>query len=221
MRNIEQFFFHLGRASMCSEDSSYNGITELESSESYKRMLEDLYINAISELYGFSDVQRGIAISRINEVRTSQEYFDIPTQETVDSLLHDFYAQPEGKRNKSLLEDYHYCKFVLECVAFQKEYLDKFSRLLTVKSSEEKTQENIKKLTDNNLNTSEVWEKDTEWLTVDEVVSKFKLSKNNIKDRQWRIKKDFPYKGFDEKKGAYMKVTFNAKDVENWIYDYK
>lgn len=214
MKHTELLFFELAHASMCPENLSYNGISEMQSSESYLMKIESLYSNAVSDLYELNDSQRRIAKSRIDEVRERQMYFDVPTKETVDSLLHDYNSQPEGKRNKNLLEEYRYCQFVLTCVAIQKEYLDKFLRLVTVKSSEEKAQEIA---TETECNISKVETKDSEWLTVDDVVSEFKQRKNNIKSRQWRIEHGFPYKGFDEKKGAYTSVIFNRKDIENWI----
>lgn len=214
MQNLELLFFELAHASLCPENLSYNGFSEMQSSESYLMKIESLYINAVSDLYELNDSQLRIAMNRIDEVRERQMYFDVPTKETVNSLLHDYNSQPEGKRNKNLLEEYRYCQFVLTCVAIQKEYLDKFSRLVTVKSSEEKAQEVA---TDTECNISKVETKDSEWLTVDDVVSEFKQRKNNIKSRQWRIEHGFPYKGFDEKKGAYTSVIFNRKDIENWI----
>ena len=63
--------------------------------------------------------------------------------------------------------------------------------------------------------------KDTSCLTVDDVVKIYKLPKNNIKSRHWRIENDFPKKGYDEVKGAYCKVTFSKDDVEDWIRNHR
>lgn len=212
MNNIESFFLELAHSSMCPENSSYNDISEMQSSESYRMKIESLYSNAVSDLYELNDLQRGIAIKRINEVRECQKYFNVPTKETVDLLLYDYNSQPEGKRNKTLLEEYHYCQFALECVSIQKDYLERFSRLVV--DSENITQ---KALTDTERDISMVELKNDEWLSVDDAVSKYRLSKNNIKSRQWRVDNDFPYKGFDKRKGAYTKVVFHSKDIEEWI----
>ena len=217
MNNIEALLSELGRSLMCPEGSSYNGISEMQSSESYQMKIESLYSNAVSDLFELNDSQREIAMSRINEVRECQMYFDVPTRETVNSHLHDYNSQPEGKRNKSLLNDYRYCKFVLECVAIQKNYLERFALLLTAKNREEKTIGQ----TDQEQNTTMAKDKDDGWLSVDAVCAKYGLSKNNIKNRQWRIENVFPYKGFDEKKGAKNKVSFNPIDVEDWITNHK
>lgn len=218
MKNTETFLFELAHASMCPENSSYNGISEMQSSESYRMKIDNLYSNAIFDLYYLNDFQWGILINRLNDVRECQKYFDVPSKETVISLLRDYNAQPEGKRNKTLLDDYRYCQFVLTCVAIQREYLDKFVRLVTVKNSEDKI-EDVHTATE--CNTSKAEAKDNGWLTVDDVVSIYRLPKNNIKSRKWRIENDFPYKGFDEKKGAYTKVVFSSKDVEKWFNNQK
>lgn len=214
MNKIETLLSELGRASMCPENFSYNGITEKQSSMSYQSKIENLYSDAVSELYGLNDKQRGITLKRINEVRECQELFDIPTQETVDSMLRDYNNQAEEKRNKSLLDDYRYCKFVLECVAVQKEYLDKFASLFSIDKTQKDTID-----TDPGNSIEKI--KGEPWLSVDGVASIFKLPKNNIKSKKWRIEHDFPYKGFDEMKGAYNKVVFNSNDVEDWIKNHK
>jgi len=218
MNNIETLLSELGRSLMRPEDLSYNGISEMQSSESYRMKIESLYSNAVSDLYDLNDSQREIAMSRIDEVRECQIYFDVPTRETVNSLLHDYNSQPEGKRNKSLLNDYRYCKFVLECVAIQKDYLERFASLLTTEKSVDIIPE---AQTDTEHNTSKVEVLDDGWLSVDAVATKYGLPKNNIKSRKWRIEHDFPYKGFDEIKGAKNKVSFNPKDVEDWISNHK
>lgn len=63
--------------------------------------------------------------------------------------------------------------------------------------------------------------KNREWLTVDETSSRYRLPKNNIKSRKWRIENDFPYKGFDESKKPYSKVIFHSEDIEAWIKTHK
>ena len=57
-------------------------------------------------------------------------------------------------------------------------------------------------------------DKDTGWYTVDEVCEKYKLPKNNVKDRKWREKVGFPT---HQSGGAYSCVRFNAKEVEEWL----
>ena len=210
MNHIEALLGELGRASMCPESSSYNGITEKQSSLSYRAKIEKLYSDAVSDLYDIDESRQRIVIRRIDEVRESQVYFDVPSTDTVNALLRDYNEQPEGKRNKSLLDDYRYCRFVLECVDIQKVYLGKFASLVT----DNKVPEHAAEIAPD---TATIVEKDKEWLSVRETAAKFRLPLNNIKSRQWRIQHDFPFKGFDEQKGAYTKVIFNSEEVENWI----
>lgn len=219
MNNIEALLSELGRASMNPENSTYNGITEVESSISYQMMIERLYNSAVSDLYDLDEPRRGIVMRRIDEVREIQLFFDVPTTETVNLLVQDYNAQPEGKRNKSLLDDYRYCRFVLECAAIQKHYLQRFASLLTA-DHETQTTDNPN---DNkpNTTTTKVETTDKEWLSVDEVAKIYGLPKNNIKNRRWRIENGFPRKGFDENKGAYNRVIFNSEDVENWIKNHE
>lgn len=215
MNNIEALLNELGRTLMCSDNSSYNGVSELESSMSYQGKIDNLYVNAVSDLYGLNENQLRIVIGRIDEVQEQQMSFDVPSQETVDSMLRDYNSQPEGKRNKSLLADYRYCKFVLECVSIQQDYIERFASLVKIEN-------NKKDVTNTDPGNSKVEEiKDDAWLTVEDVVSIFHLPKNNIKSRKWRIEHDFPYKGFDEKKGSFNKVVFNSNDVEEWINGHK
>lgn len=224
INNIEVLLNELGRVSMCQENSSYNDITEMQSSNSYQMMIDNLYSKAVSDLYYLDESQRSITIRRIDEVRERQKHFDVPTKETVNATLRDYNAQPDGKRTKSLLDDYHYCKFVLECVAIQKEYLERFASLITEENRQEtNTSTNPETNIGNNPETTKVVEEteDTEWLTTPQVANKYKLPKNNIKARKWRIAHDFPYKGYDEIKGAHNHVTFKSTDVENWIRNHK
>ena len=59
--------------------------------------------------------------------------------------------------------------------------------------------------------------RDTGWLSIDDVVHRYKLPKNRIKSRKWRIEHDFPKRGFDDVKGKGCRVVFHHVDVENWI----
>lgn len=51
------------------------------------------------------------------------------------------------------------------------------------------------------------------WMTLNEVCDYFHLSINNVKDRKWREKNNFPA-GNSE---AYGKLIFSAKEVEEWL----
>ena len=219
MNGIEELLNELGRAHMCPANSSYNEVLESQSSEVYKKKLESLYSNAVSGLYDMDWGHRSVVNERIIQIRKRQEVFDVPTQETVDALLRDYNNQPEGVRNRTLLDDYRFCKFVLECVAIQRFYLEQFSSLIVGESCQD-TNISTKIESDNEMPKVERAE-DKQWMTIDEIVAHYGLPKNNIKSRQWRIDNDFPYKEYDKTKGAYNKVVFNSNDVENWIKNHK
>lgn len=58
---------------------------------------------------------------------------------------------------------------------------------------------------------------DTGWYGIDEVCKKYRLPKNNVKSRKWRIENGFP----THQDGAYTSVRFNASEVEEWISNRK
>ena len=53
----------------------------------------------------------------------------------------------------------------------------------------------------------------SDWMDIDGVCIEFNLSKNNIKNRKWRENNKFP--AHQTSKGS--KVTFNRKEVEEWL----
>lgn len=211
-KKVEKLFHELGRASMCPDSLSYNGISVSESSQLFLKRVDNLYSDAVSDLYQMNDVQRNLVQARVKETRERQMNFDVPSEETVNCLLHDYRLQPYGRRNRHLLGEYNYCQFVLECVAMQKSYLGKFEMLVETEQREKNVQD-----TSNRYDESMPVVKDFDWLSVIEAAQLFRLPKNNIKSRQWRIDNKFPYDGFDREKGAYSKVVFNRKDIEQWL----
>ena len=54
----------------------------------------------------------------------------------------------------------------------------------------------------------------TDWLTLDEVCKEFRLSKNNVKSREWRNKNNFPY---HQDGGAYSSVQYNRAEITEWM----
>lgn len=51
-----------------------------------------------------------------------------------------------------------------------------------------------------------------EWLTLDEVCDEFRLSKNNVKSRQWRINNGFPTGNAE----PYGRLVFSRSEVMAW-----
>lgn len=58
----------------------------------------------------------------------------------------------------------------------------------------------------------------SDWMDVDEVCKRYHLVKNNVKNRQWRLQNNFPT---HQDGGAYSKVTFHSKEVEEWLNSHK
>ena len=58
----------------------------------------------------------------------------------------------------------------------------------------------------------------SDWMGVDEVCERYHLAKNNVKSRQWRQRNGFPT---HQDGGAYSKVTFHSKEVEEWLNSHK
>ena len=100
---------------------------------------------------------------------------------------------------------------------FAKKSLDYLQQLIpNTPSGEMKPDSSVKQLrkddTPNSIGAAT--KEDTGWYTVDEVCAKYKLSKNNVKDRKWREDNGFPT---HQSGGAYSKVSFNAAEVEEWL----
>lgn len=53
----------------------------------------------------------------------------------------------------------------------------------------------------------------SDWMDIDGICKEFKLSRNNIKSREWRENNNFP----SHQTSIGSKVTFNRKEVEEWI----
>lgn len=53
----------------------------------------------------------------------------------------------------------------------------------------------------------------SDWTDIDGICKEFKLSKNNIKSREWRDNNKFP----SHQTSIGSKVTFNRKEVEKWL----
>ena len=134
-------------------------------------------------------------------VSASEEtYYDIPNEKYVGKLEQDFRSDIG---NKALKKDLENAKELTKMVAVQKEYMAEAIQLL------------CSMLPKDAINTThKPAQNESDWLTIDEVVERFKLSKNNLKDRQWRIKNKFPT---HQPNGTYSRVMFNAKDVQEWL----
>lgn len=148
------------------------------------------------------------AIYALNEVMRTTAHMYFNEQITKNSLAQAANYNPDDKLGGSSIQDV-YCDFLIKCLEAQRICLNE---LIPIAASEMN-----QKVIDISPNGSTMEYRDKEWLSIDETVSVFGLPRNNIKSRQWRIDNKFPYDGFDQQKGAYAKVIFHRKDVEQWL----
>ena len=188
------------------EDFKYNGVTYAEGSETYNKLLNNM-LTSFKEL--MIEKSKSVQIEILHELKEiSETYYDIPTMDAITQLENDYSRQLI--KNKSILFSIRQGKFLKEMNDRQKDYTQKaiaFLESLTTETSTEAKKHIIEQQK----------EKAKEWLTLNEVVEHYHLSKNNIKSRKWRIKNNFP-QGNSE---AYGSLTFSATEIEKWMEERK
>lgn len=188
------------------EDFKYNGVTYAEGSETYNKLLNNM-LTSFKEL--MIEKSKSVQIEILHELKEiSETYYDIPTMDAITQLENDYSRQLI--KNKSILFSIRQGKFLKEMNDRQKDYTQKaiaFLESLTTETSTEAKKHIIE----------QPKEKAKEWLTLNEVVEHYHLSKNNIKSRKWRIKNNFP-QGNSE---AYGSLIFSATEVEKWLNERK
>lgn len=184
---------------------NYNDCSSIEE---YQRKLQRMLLEFKSDLSDMIAAAPNYtaALMQIYKdfVSASEEtYYDIPNEMYVRKLEQDFQSD---MGNKALKKDLENAKELTNMVAVQKEYMAEAIQLL------------CSMLPKDAINTAHKPESSTQnesdWLTIDEAAARFKLSKNNLKDRQWRIRNNFPTR---QPNGIYGRVMFNAKDVQEWL----
>lgn len=188
------------------EDFKYNGVTYAEGSETYNKLLNNM-LTSFKEL--MIEKSKSVQIEILHELKEiSETYYDIPTMDAITQLENDYSRQLI--KNKSILFSIRQGKFLKEMNDRQKDYTQKaivFLESLTTETSTEAKKHIIEQHK----------EKAKEWLTLNEVVEHYHLSKNNIKSRKWRIKNNFP-QGNSE---AYGSLIFSATEIEKWMEERK
>lgn len=191
------------------EQFQYNGISYSQSSASYQKKLEKGLAEFKSSILALIQSVDSSVIKAIlgDCIKIENQYYDIPDNDTIESMERDYIPG----RNVSLLKSIKEARFLNEMVGVQRYYLSEVKTFLMSlcgddipkvdKQEERRGEETVEKVIN------------SDWLTLDEVCKRFKLPKNNIKDRQWRIRNDFPLGN----SGPCKKLTFNAKDVEKWL----
>ena len=138
--------------------------------------------------------------------------YDVAPRFTDYPLLHDCYYQ--YKRDNYQGTEINFNQLLIVYLALQRVIFGELASRVAANNSQES-------IIDINPDQSVMEVKDREWLTVDETSSRYRLPKNNIKSRKWRIEHQFPYEGYDENKGAFNKVLFKSEHVEKWLENHK
>ena len=188
------------------EDFKYNGVTYAEGSETYNKLLNNMLTSFKEQMI---EKSKSVQIEILHELKEiSETYYDIPTMDAITQLENDYSRQLI--KNKSILFSIRQGKFLKEMNDRQKDYTQKaiaFLESLTTETSTEAKKHIIEQHK----------EKAKEWLTLNEVLEHYHLSKNNIKSRKWRIKNNFP-QGNSE---AYGSLIFSDTEIKKWMEERK
>ena len=186
------------------ESFKYNGITYAESSDTYSKVLQSHFLGFKASTLELSTNKSERELRTVLDelYKVNGQYYDIPDDLSIESMEHDYALS----HNQSLLKSIREAKFLNEMVAVQKSFTAEAIRFVCSLLPEQSESNEAKQM--------EVPKKqESDWLTLDEVCEKYRLPKNNIKSRAWRLKNNFPMGN----KGAYEKLTFHSKDVEEWL----
>lgn len=192
------------------EQFQYNGISYSQSSALYQKQLENGLAEFKSSILSLiPNVDNSVIKTILTDcVEIESQYYDIPDNDTIEAMERDYLAG----RNDSLFKSIREARFLNEMVGVQKYYLSEVKKYLSSLCGDACPIPDKKKEERENEETGGR-DSGSDWLTLDEVCKRFKLAKNNIKDRQWRIKNSFPMGN----SGPCRKLTFNAKDIEKWL----
>lgn len=184
------------------EDFKYNGVTYAEGSETYDKLLNNMFTSFKKMTI---EKPKSVQLEILHELKeVSETYYDIPTWEAITQLENDYSRQLN--KNRSILTSIRQGKFIKEMNDRQKDYTQKAIAFLESITTETGIE-------DYKPTAEQPKEKAKEWLTLDEVVALYNLPKNNIKSRQWRNTNDFP-QGNNK---SYESLIFSATEVEKWL----
>jgi len=169
--------------------------------EEYKQKVETMRMEFIKYVstYTNENTIKGIKeeITNAQEKIRQRGYLSIDNN-SLNALLY------VDKHNNSSLTMY-YCKMVDSFLMESSEKtITYINRLLT----ENKEIENA-----TSTEVAQTKQEDKEWLNIKETAKFFNIPYNNLKNRQWRKKHNFPAK----QDGAYAKITCNKSEVAKWL----
>lgn len=106
------------------QQRKYNDVTVIESEQSYYNKIVPLYSAATISLVNVPTEKYDILKRQIEEAEEIQKYFEMPSDELLNSLMHDY--EQSHHQTRSLKEDYEYLIFVRGCMKIQKYFLENF-----------------------------------------------------------------------------------------------
>ena len=222
MKNITIFLKELERCDVCDPTMnggidcfSYNGFTVGQSSASYEPYLRRLYQNAVEELLCLPADKSAILNAELLRIAGCQRYFDVPSYECLLQHERDLAI----RNRESLKQETEFIRHILNCVELQKSMLKDFDSLISNPEETNKMQapeSKEKKAMAAPVKVAEpapvIQPEASDWMDLKEVCDYFKLPKNSIKDRQWRIKHGFPCIT-----RPFEKLRFHRIEVEKWM----
>lgn len=108
------------------QQRKYNDITVQESEHSYYNKIALMYSAAIVALISVPTEKYEILQKLLDEVEDCQKCFEMPSDELLNSLMHDF--NQTNNQVRGLKEDYDYLCFVRNCMRTQMYFLSIFKR---------------------------------------------------------------------------------------------
>ena len=125
------------------QQRKYNDIGVRESELSYYNKIAPMYSAAVIALVSVPTEKYAILQGLLEEVENKQECFEMPSDELLNSLMHDY--NQSNNRVRGLKDDYDYLCFVRNCMRMQMDFLEKFKKKFPSsgreKSDNVKTQE--------------------------------------------------------------------------------
>lgn len=130
MNSIKIFLDEIRRSDWLDDvpflQRKYNGITVQESEQSYYNRIAPMYSAAVIALISVPTEKIEILQALLDEVKKCQEYFELPSDELLNSLMHDY--NQSNNQVHSLKEDYDYLCFVRNCMKIQMYFLENFKK---------------------------------------------------------------------------------------------
>lgn len=198
---------------------SYNQITIEQSSAYYEIVLRELYQRAVDEWLAFPKDHYAVIAAEVQRIQDRQVYFDIPTRQCLKQHEQELALRYDA----SLKKETDFIRHILSCAALQKYIFNDYAKLVQqsvkdVKNEKTESKSDVIAENDSSAEVPAIAEQQemSDWMDIDQVCKYFKLPKNKIKSRKWRIENNFPCHT-----KPYEKVIFHRAEVEEWLKNRK